>query len=107
MSEFDTAKFLDLLSDACVEVEVRGEQFQADPNILGPRLLAASKSFEKQKMYLDALLENRWVVYQSPDGLWRVWSLDTGGILKGQRDGYKERLEALDLAIIAKHTLKA
>lgn len=103
MIDFDTKKFLDLLVDACADVEAKDEPFKADPSLLGPRLLSASKSFSTQEMHLNALLENRWVVSQSPeDGLWRVSSADTGKFAGGQEKGSHGRLNALDAAIIAK-----
>lgn len=104
MSEFDTAKFLDLLADDCADSEREGKQFQADPSLLGPRLVAASKRFGEQEHYLNALLENHWVVAKSPeDGLWRVWSGDTGKIVGDQKRGHEDRMDAIDFAIIAKY----
>ena len=98
MSKFDTVKFLNLLADDCATYESKGEQFTADPSTLGPLLMTAANRFAEQE-HLTALLENRWVVAQSTeDGLWRVWSADTGRILNNQVAGFESRLEALEVA---------
>ena len=101
MSEFETAKFLDLLADDCASYEREGKQFQADPSLLGPRLVAASKSFAEQEVLLNCLLDNRWVSAKSAnDGRYRVWSADTGKIVKGQEEGSEDRLTAIHVASI-------
>lgn len=99
MSKFDTVKFLNLLADDCAAHEAKGEQFSADPSVLGPLLMTAANRFAEQA-HLTALLENRWVVAKSPeDGRWRVWSADTGAILESQAAGSESRLEAVASAL--------
>jgi hypothetical protein len=105
MSEFkfETVKFLELLVEACASAEREGKQFEADPSKLGPRLEGAYKSFAEQEILLEALLDNRWVSAQSPeDQRFRVWSADTGKILKGQEAGSDDQKEAIHVAILGK-----
>ena len=102
MSDFDAIKFLELLLEACMEQDHAGEKFTADPDMLGPRLLATLKKVEQQDMHLRALRDNAWIVVQHPnDGLWRVASPLTGIEVPGQSGGYEDRDEALNHAIIA------
>ena len=106
--EFDVKKFLDLLAEAVVDAARAGDQFVADPDLLGPRLMSASKRVESDLMYLEALRDNRWVVAQSPeDQRWRVWSADTGKIVAGIKEGGDDWENALDLAMIAKALAEA
>ena len=106
--EFDVKKFLDLLAEAVVDAARAGDQFVADPDLLGPRLMSASKRVESDLMYLEALRDNRWVVAESPeDGRWRVWSADTGKIVAGIKGGGDDWEDALDLAMIAKAIAEA
>ena len=106
--EFDVKHFLDALAEAVVEAAQAGKQFEADPDLLGPRLMTAAKRVEEDTMYLEALKDNRWVVAQSPeDGRWRVWSADTGKILPGQEPGGDDWENALDIAVIAKAIAEA
>jgi hypothetical protein len=101
--EFDAKNFLDLLLEAVVEADRAGKQFEADPELLGPRLMSAAKRVGADAMYLEALRDNRWVVARSPeDQRWRVWSADTGKIVAGIKEGGDDWENALDLAMIAK-----
>jgi hypothetical protein len=106
--EFDVKVFLDLLAEAVVEAAQAGKQFEADPDLLGPRLMTAAERVAADVMYLEALRDNRWVVARSPeDGRWRVWSGDTGKIVAGIKDGGDDWEDALDIAMIAKACAEA
>ena len=101
--EFDVKVFLDALAEAVVEAAQAGKQFEADPDLLGPRLMTAAERVAADLMYLEALRGNRWVVAQSPeDKRWRVWSADTGKIVAGIKDGGDDWEDALDIAMVAK-----
>jgi hypothetical protein len=101
--KFDVKNFLDLLAEAVVEAAQADKQFEADPDLLGPRLMTAAERVAADVMYLEALRDNRWVVAKSPeDGRWRVWSGDTGNIVAGIKDGGDDWEDALDIAMVAK-----
>lgn len=99
---FELIDFLKSLIDD-VAVFGRGKKFfSADPDILGPLLIAARDEFTLLLARYEALVDNDWAVSkQWIDGKWRVYLADTDReYLDGQLDGFDSAGEALDAAIL-------
>ncbi len=101
MKKFNAINFLRDLVDDVASGAREGEQFAADPSILGPLLLSVQQELTVLTLRYDALKKRSWQVRQSDDSKWRVCSAEVSSqVLGGQQAGSDSAEEALDGAIL-------
>ena len=101
MKAFHAGDFLRDLVDDVASSERDGNQFEADPSILGPLLIGVQKQLTLFSLRYDALKNNFWQVRKSDDSKWRVYSAAVSvEVLDGHEDGFHSPEEALDAAIL-------
>ena len=101
MVEFCAIGFVDALTDAVAASERAGEQFAADPSILGPLLCSTSRELRLLTLRYEALRNASWQVRKDDDSKWRVFSASVSSeLLDGQEEGFDSAEEALDGAIL-------
>ena len=86
MKAFHAGDFLRDLVDDVASSERDGNQFEADPSILGPLLIGVQKQLTLFSLRYDALKNKFWQVRKGDDSKWRVYTAEIShlAVLDGQ-----------------------